>query len=721
MKLISMLKNGKRINYKNDILAGIVVALVSIPISMGYAQIAGLPVIYGLYGSVLPILIYAFLTTSPQFVVGVDAMPAAMVGGLLAEMGIAGESRQALEMVPFTALLVAAWFIVFYYIKAGRIVKYISTPVMGGFISGVGITIILMQVPKLFGGNPGTGELIQLVANIVRQCQSFNIVSALLGFGTVIIILVFKKVASSIPMAVVMMGVGALLQFTLNLDSYGVKMLPEVTAELPQITLPAFGYIIKYPAEILIRTLSIAGVIMAQTLLATGNYALKYDDEIDNNKELLAYAGMNLAGAAVGCCPVNGSVSRSGIADSYKCRSQVMSVTAAVVMALVIAFGTPLFRYLPAPVLTGIVITALIGIIEFKLERRLWMTGKNEWLVFIMSCTGVLLFGTMYGVMIGCILAFAEVAISSVKPSTAFVGRIPGYGNFFPIDRNSKARPIKNTVIYRFNGKLFFGNIDRFQSDIESAIKEDTHQVIVDARGIDRVDITAVDRLVAINRKLRGRGIRFYLTEHEGTVNDQIRTLGGESLIEEGVARRTITLALRDAGINKPYDLEEDNQVVKASIIEDDDKLAEFEWAFGAQAEEHLEKLANEAADIIVNEIKNDDQHIELLDDLRVRTHWGAIGLFDENEFWDHLEMRLEKIANRGHITRDEYEFLEQRIENRRIQGEKRLQELNPDAMKLLIKHRKVLRKHLKEKNPHDFANVDKLNKQIKDKMSSNK
>ena len=149
MRLITQIRtNWKSIAWGKDIFSGVVVALVSIPISMGYAQIAGLPPVYGLYGSLLPILLYGLLTTSKQFVIGVDAMPAAMVGGMLAEMSIA-DQNEILSLVPIITLFTAIWFFVFFFCRAGRIVNYISMPVMGGFISGVGLTIILMQVPKL--------------------------------------------------------------------------------------------------------------------------------------------------------------------------------------------------------------------------------------------------------------------------------------------------------------------------------------------------------------------------------------------------------------------------------------------------------------------------------------------------------------------------------------------------------------------------------------------
>ena len=241
MRLITQIRtNGKSIAWGKDIFSGVVVALVSIPISMGYAQIAGLPPVYGLYGSLLPILLYGLLTTSKQFVIGVDAMPAAMVGGMLAEMSIA-DQNEILSLVPIITLFTAIWFFVFFFCRAGRIVNYISMPVMGGFISGVGLTIILMQVPKLYGGTPGTGEAVALIRNIVSELSNWNLLSGILGFGTIIILLVCKKLIPKIPMTVVMMCFGALLQILFKLDSYGVKTMPLVESGLPAIIIPDFS------------------------------------------------------------------------------------------------------------------------------------------------------------------------------------------------------------------------------------------------------------------------------------------------------------------------------------------------------------------------------------------------------------------------------------------------------------------------------------------------
>ncbi len=400
-----------------DILVGIIIALVSIPISMGYSQVAGLPVEYGLYGSLLPIVFFGFLTSSPRFVFGVDAAPAALAGGILASMGIAGESEEAIRIVPVITLLVALWLFLFYIVKADRLLKFISQPVMGGFITGIGVTIICMQIPKLFGGSPGTGEIAELLVHMVTEAmKGFHGLSFLLGVGTVALILIVKKISPGIPMQPIVMFAGAALTYFFHIDRYGVKLLPSVEPGLPKPILPEVGLIFGNLTDLVMPSMTIALVILSETLLATSNMALKHDDKIITSREVLAYAVGNLTAAVFGCCPVNGSVSRTGIADQYKVKSQIMSLTAGVMMLLILLFGTGFIRYLPVPVLTGIVISALIGTFEFGLAKRLKTIDREEYLIFYAAFFSVLILGTIYGVLIG--------ALEQLYPNVAQIHQI---------------------------------------------------------------------------------------------------------------------------------------------------------------------------------------------------------------------------------------------------------------------------------------------------------
>ncbi|MBQ8317687.1 MAG: STAS domain-containing protein [Lachnospiraceae bacterium] len=697
-------------NLMKDIIAGIIVALVSIPISMGYAQVAGLPAVYGLYGSIFPILIYGFLASSPQAIIGVDATPAALVGGALAGFGIVAGSEEAMAIVPVITLVTAVWLLIFYFIKAGRLVNFISKPVMGGFISGIGVTIILMQLPKLFGGSAGTGELLALILNISKQLEDFNGLSALLGVGTVAIILVSKKLAPKFPMSVVMLVVGACLGIFEDLEKRGVALLPTVKGGLPSLHIPKLSLLLEYGEDIVMLSLSIALVIVAQTLLTASNYAMKYNYKIDNNQEVLAYAAANVAGGMVGCCPINGSVSRTGIGDQYGGKTQVMSITAAITMVLVLLFGTKLLSYLPVPVLTGIVICALIGIIEKDVAKKTWQQDKREFVIFMVAFLGVLLLGTVYGVIIGVMLSFVAVIVRAVVPPKSYLGVIPGHEDFYTLKRNKSAKPIKNTVIYRFSGNLFFANWDAFQKDIEAAIDEKTKQVIVDARGMGNIDMTAAERLVILHDNLKTKGIRFYMAEHVDSVNDQLRAYGAGSLIEEGAIRRTISLALRAAGVEKPYPLVGHGEDEPYEYVEANERLAEFEWAFGDSAEERMEQLATQMADELVH---TNDHSMKKIMEAEQHVPWGRMGLFDEDELLERLEFHLTELETQGF---DDVEEIEKRIEQRRRVIESKINNLSPEALELLKRHRQEIEEHLKVQHPEYFERMQEVRKKLEDK-----
>ena len=220
-------------DFFHDVFVGVIIALVSIPISMGYATVAGLPVVYGLYGSLLPILIFGLVSSSPRFVFGVDAAPAAIVGGMIAEWGIISESAAAIRIIPVITFFVAMWLGIFFLIRADRIINFISEPVMGGFISGISTTIILMQFPKLFGGTATHGEALVLLLHIVKQAEVYNLPSAVLGVATVMILLLARKLCPKIPMQPISARTKStfknfFIRLLLNMSNYIIERWREV-------------------------------------------------------------------------------------------------------------------------------------------------------------------------------------------------------------------------------------------------------------------------------------------------------------------------------------------------------------------------------------------------------------------------------------------------------------------------------------------------------------
>lgn len=697
IKLLHTLKNYDRKNLIKDIIAGIIIMAVSIPISMGYAQIAGLPAVYGIYGSVFPILAFALFSTSPQFIFGVDAAPAALVGSALLSLNIELGSDEAIAAVPVMTFFVAVWLLAFYFMKAGKLVNYISAPVMGGFITGICTTIILMQIPKIMGGSSGTGEFFELAEHIFETGKHINIPSVIMGAIALVILLVSKKLIPKFPMAVVLMFAGTIITLNMPIRDWGINTLSAVEPGLPKWSIPDFS-IISIQQTITI-SLSVAVVIMAETLLAENSFAQKNNYRINDNQEILAFSVGNFMAAFTGCCPINGSVSRTAMGEQYQAKTQLTGIVAGLSMIVLLICGTGFIGYLPIPILTAIVISALLGATEFDLAARLWKLSRTEFLIFVGAFLGVLLLGTINGVLIGIILSFTEMIIRTSKPSRCFLGIQPGHRHFRDLKEGNQIHAIEGVIIYRFSSNLFFANIGVLQRDIEDSIKPDTKAVILDASGVGSIDITAADRLAMLYKSLKEKGIRFYMTEHIAKVNEQIRTLGLGYMIEEGRVRRTIHIALKDMGIARPYPLEGgiENEERSASRKRADNKVQEFVWAFGAESEEQIEKQ-------IVLQI----QQLKKTGDIEKLFHgsWSHMDAFDEDEWLEHLEEHLKEIVN---ISGKDEKSIATRFEEHRKEIHERIKNEHPEMAERFKKRRHILDEHLRQRHPEVFNIIEHL------------
>lgn len=741
ISLFPTLKNYKKEYFGKDLTAGIMIAAVSIPISMGYAEVSGLPAVFGLYGSVLPILFFALFSTSPQFIFGVDAAPAAIAGAALASLGIESGSTDALRYIPVIALFVGLWLLLFYFLKAGKLVTFISTPVMGGFISGIALTIILMQIPKIMGGKSGSGELPELLKHLYETVLQVNWVSVGLGVGALAILIISKKVMPKFPMAVVIMALGMISTLVFHVDHYGVALLSKVEPGLPKFIIPSVFHVdLKHAAG---RGLMIAVVVMAETLLSENNFASKNGYKIDDNKEILACAAGNIISAFTGSCPVNGSISRTSMNEQFGGKTQAVSVTAAISMVMVLLFAAGFIGYLPVPVLTAIVISALMNVVEWHLAVRLFKVSRKEFYIFVAACMAVLFLGTIYGVIIGIILSFVAVVIRETNPPRAFLGGIPGRDGFYDLDKNHYAHPIEHTMIYRFNANLFFANSKLFQEDIENNLKEDTKTVVVDAGTITSIDITAADTILMLKQNLERKGIAFYITEHMQALNTQFRSLGMGGLIEEGCIRRTITAALLDSGLQKPFPLEgipanlqesleelrehagklpvhkhntEKIEKLKKALwlhtlpAEEENTLEEFAWAFGEDTVNEIEKRVHR---VIANlhhwpEIKEISEK-GLSKQMQA---WHNLGAIDEDEVLRRMELHLDELS--ANLEEDKNkQLIFQMIEKRRHHLEIELKQENPEIWEKLVESREHLERRLQKQNPEAAEKLHELEKKL--------
>lgn len=694
------MKNYKKENIFPDILAGIIIAAVSIPISMGYAQIAGLPAVYGLYGSVLPIIVFGLLSTSRQFIFGVDAAPAALVGAALVTMGITPGTEDAMRIVPVITFFTAIWLLAFFLFKAGKLVNYISTPVMGGFISGICATIILMQIPKLYGAGAGTGEFFELFEHIATTVKAANVPSIVMGVIALIILLISRRVIPKFPMAICVMAAGAIMSCFIDMDQYGIVCLSKVSRALPSLIVPQID--MRMLPNILTVSLSVAVVIMAETLLAENNFAQKNRYKIDDNQELLAFGAANLAAAFTGCCPINGSVSRTTMNEQYGGRTQLTGIVAGVVMIVILLCGTGFIGYLPVPVLTAIVISALYSAMEFDLAAKLWKVSKSEFYIFCGAFLGVLILGTINGVLVGMILSFVAVIKRAADPPRNFLGLVPGHSEFLALEKFKHAYPIQHVVIYRFSSNLFFANIATFQKDIMEAVKkgtdDDTKTIIVDASAIGSVDVTAAKTLRIMYDTLADMGIKLYITEHIGQLNVQLRKLGLGDMIENGSVRQTMERALADCGLTSPYPLVGvHNSYHDIKRKRTDTMVQELVWAFGDDAEDVIEKHIQES----IRSMKNGADMDQIMSGF-----WSQMDIQDEDEWLEHMESHIEEIVR---VTGEDENKIAEHIEIRRRQLYDRLEEEHPEFVERYKARRARMDERLKKHNPAAYKVVMKL------------
>jgi high affinity sulfate transporter 1 len=681
----------QKIDVKKDVISGLIIAAVSIPIAMGYAQIAGLPAVYGLYGSVLPIIFFALFSTSPHMIFGVDAAPAALTGTVLVALNISAGSSGALKAVPVITLCTACWLLLFSLFHFGHFTRYISEAVMGGFITGIGFEIIAMQVPKLFGGVVGHGELPELVLHIAKSVSQINSASLILGFGALAVLLVSRKLIPKFPMAVVVMLAGAVIDRFVDLSRYGVATLPKVAPGLPKFFNPILaakglpvGTLVKY-------SLTIALVITAETLLSSKNMAERKGMKLDPDREILAYAVGNFAAAFTGCCPVNGSVSRMGIADQFGSGSQLTGLVAGGAMVLILLFGTGFIGYLPVPVLTAIVIAALMGILEFEEAVHLFKIDRREFLIFLGAFCGVVFLGTIYGVVIGVALSFIVVLMRTMTPPRTFLGVIPGQNRFYDLRQVKEARAIEGVVLYRFSANLYFANFDLFEQDIEGAIGPKTKVVIVDATGITSLDYTAAKKIDALYQRLKQQDIRFFLTGHISSVNDTLREADRDAMIREGSVVRTMTGALLAAGYHWPYPLEGgashriDFAASQRRLLKDD-----MEWAFGDQADAEIAAYVQK---IMALWQKPEAEREDLEAFMRHSPVWQHLNGVREDDLLEHLEMKTESFAKAHGLDPEE---MAKALAGRRQQIAEKLKAEDPHLYDLLQSHRGELNGMLK-------------------------
>ena len=554
--ILSWLPKYSREYLFNDITAGITVGVLLIPQGMAYALIAGLPIEYGLYASLVPQIIYALTGTSRQLSVGPVAMDSLLVAVGLSAIAAIGSDRY-IELAIGLALMMGGIQMLLGLLRAGFIVNFLSRPIISGFTSAAALIIGLNQITNLLGIEiPRNSQIQKFLYSASDNITEIHFETVAIGLISIILFLVISKYRNKIkiPAALIIVALGILIVFGLELEQTGVAIVGAIPEGLPDFRIPTLNNADFY--ELLPIAITLALVSFMEAYSIAKAIEEKHDYKINANQELRALGLSNIIGSLFQSYPTTGGFSRSAVNDKAGAVTPMASLIAALLIALTLLFLTPIFYYLPKAVLAAIIIVSVLGLIDVKLPVSLWKSHKVEagllFVTFIVTAT----VGMIEGIASGVSLSIIVLVYRQMRPHFAELGKIAGvYRN---INRFPDAKIKAGLLIVRFDSALHFANHRFMAASLEDQISLRTdgiQNIILCAESIGYVDASGITALENIIDDLEERGISFRLAAAIGPVRDVIES--SELIARIGKTRCFTSIENAVEDIYKPGSIDE--------------------------------------------------------------------------------------------------------------------------------------------------------------------
>jgi high affinity sulfate transporter 1 len=512
-----------------DLVAGLVLTTLLVPQGMAYAELAGLPPITGLYTSILCLLGYAAFGPSRLLVLGPDSSLGPMIAAtILPLIAAGGDPERAVALASMLAIMVAAIMILAAVAKLGFIADLISKPTMIGYMNGLALTILVGQLPKLFGFKVDSKGLISEAVGFVEGLADGKAVpaAAAVGIAGIALILVLQRWLPKVPavLAAVVLAIAATSVF--DLAKHGVSLVGVLPKGFPPLTIP--GIRLADLGPLLAGALGIAVVSLADTISTASAFAARTGQEIHGNQEMIGIGAANLAAGFFQGFPVSTSGSRTAVAERAGAKTQFTGVTGAVLIILMIVFLPGLFRNLPQPVLAAVVITASLSLADIPGTARLWHQRKVEFTLSITAFLGVALLGVLPGIGIAVGLSILNVFRRAWWPYQTVLGRVEGLEGYHDRSSYPAASQLPGLVIYRFDAPLIFANAKTFRDEVMRLAQADPPPtwILIAAEPMTDVDTTASDILEGLDETLNARGISLVFAELKDPVRRKIERYG---------------------------------------------------------------------------------------------------------------------------------------------------------------------------------------------------
>ena len=540
---------------KHDIVAGLVLATMLVPVGIAYAVASGVPGIYGLYATIIPLLAYALFGPSRILVLGPDSSLAAVILAVVLPLS-GGDSLRAIALASAMAIVSGAVCIGAGLIKLGFVTELLSKPIRYGYMNGIALTVLLSQVPKLLGFSFESHGPLRDLGSIIKGITSgrVNWTAFLIGAGALVTIFALKR--SKVPgLLIAVAGATAIVGIFGLSKSADVSVLGSLPQGLPSFEVPWIN--LADVTTVLSGGLAVALISFADTSVLSRAYAARTRTYVDPNQELVGLGAANLAAGFFQGFPISSSSSRTPVAEAAGSKTQLTGVVGALAVALLIIAAPNLLQNLPTSALAAVVIASAIGLIEIQDLIRIYKMQRWEFWLSILCFAGVAAFGAIPGIAFAVIIAVIEFLWDGWRPHSAILGRANGISGYHDVSRYPQARLIPGLVLFRWDAPLFFANAELFQARVIGAVENSptpVHWVVVTAEPVTSVDITAADVLSELEKTLREAGIKLSFAELKDPVKDKLKRFGLFTQFGEQSFYPTIGAAVRAYLTSHPVD-----------------------------------------------------------------------------------------------------------------------------------------------------------------------
>lgn len=513
---INLIRTYRREWFASDLVAGLSVAAVALPIGIAYAQLAGFPPVVGIYSCILPPVAYALFGSSRQLVVNPDAAACAIVAATIAPLAAGDAARYAELSILLTAmtgvLCMAGGLLGF-----GVIANFLSRPILTGYLNGIALTIIAGQFGTLLGFSVSPGGFFHTVIEAVSRLNETHVATLILGAALLVLILVLKKLTPRIPAPLIAAALGAVVVFAMNLGAKGVAVVGAVPAGFPTPLIPTVKTSELSP--LLFGAIGIALVSFCSMMTTARGFAAKNGYRINVNQDLFALGVSDLASAFNRGFVVSGADSRTAVAEASGAKTQMSSLIAALVMSAVLLFLTQPLAYVPTAVLAAILISSALGLFDWGSLRHYYRLSKSEFRHSVIAMIGVMTLGVLRGVLIAVALALLRLLRHASHPRDTVLGLVEGGGETYAAPEDAGGKMIPGLVIYRFESALVFFNADYFSDRVRTVIGNagtTPRHFLFDAESVYLLDVSGAYAIDALRAELAEQGIVFSVARARG-------------------------------------------------------------------------------------------------------------------------------------------------------------------------------------------------------------